>query len=369
VQVVETAKSDRVRPLVICLGLLAIGVLHYLTPQSRALWHGILQHLFVLPVVIAGLFFGWRGGLAAAAFAVICFLPHVLKTQSGQVVPEGYLVDQIAEMIDMIAVGLITGVLADVQSKQKRVLERTTRQLSAVYRELQENFERLKRSERLYAIGQLSAGFAHELRNPLASILGATGVLQRSQAPEEKRRECLEIVVKETHRLNQLLTRFLEFAKPRLPQYQMVDAGVVLDSTIELAAHAVDRRPIAIRKHVEPGMPALECDPEQLKQVFLNLIINAIQAMPDGGEVLITAHRHDGKAVIAIQDQGCGVSPEHVDRIFDPFFTTKENGTGLGLSVAHQIIAQHGGVLAAAVNPDRGMMFTVTLPFGHRKTV
>jgi two-component system sensor histidine kinase HydH len=368
-QVVEAAKSDRVRPLVIGLGILAIGVLNYLAPQSRALWHGIFQHLFVLPVVIAGLFFGWRGGLAAAAFAASCFLPHVLKTQSGQAVPEGYLVDQIAEMIDMVLVGLITGVLADLQSKQKRALERTTRQLSAVYQELQENFERLKRSERLYAIGQLSAGFAHELRNPLASIAGAAGVLQRSQAPEEKRHECLEIVVKETHRLNHLLTRFLDFARPRPPQYQDVDAGVVLDSIIELAAHAVDRRPIVIRKQVAPGMPALECDPEQLKQVLLNLIINAIQAMPEGGEVVVLARPREGKAVIAVQDQGCGVSPEHLDRIFDPFFTTKENGTGLGLSVAHQIVAQHGGILAAAKNPDRGMTFTVTLPLGHRRAL
>jgi signal transduction histidine kinase len=366
-QMAQAAKLDRLRPLIIALGILAIGILHNLTPRSQALWHGIFQHLFVLPVVIAGLYFGWRGGLAAAAFAVVCFLPHVVNTNSGNTIRQGYLVDQIAEMIDIVAIGLIIGILADLQSKQKRVLERTTRQLSAVYRELQENFERLKRSERLYAIGQLSAGFAHELRNPLASVLGAAGVLQRKQATEEKQRECLDIVVKETHRLNHLLTRFLDFARPRPPHYQLLNAGFILDSVIELAAHAVDRRPIVLRKHVEPEMPALECDPEQLKQVLLNLVINAIQAMPNGGEVLISAYAEDEKAVIAVRDQGSGVRSEDLDRIFDPFFTTKESGTGLGLSVAHQIVAQHGGVLAAAVNADRGMTFTVRLPFGHRE--
>jgi signal transduction histidine kinase len=112
----------------------------------------------------------------------------------------------------------------------------------------------------------------------------------------------------------------------------------------------------------------LECDPEQLKQVLLNLVINAIQATDGQGEVLLSAGRQDDKALIQVKDQGCGISPGNLDKIFDPFFTTKENGTGLGLSVVHQIVEQHGGVLTAQHNRDGGMTFSLLFPTRPERT-
>jgi signal transduction histidine kinase len=301
--------------------------------------------------------------LAAAVFAAASYLPHVLAGNAG----DGFLAGQIAEFADFLLAGLIVGFLADRDRKQKRALERTTKELAEVYRELQDNFDRMKRAERLYALGQLSAGLAHEIRNPLASISGATGILKRGQAPEQQKAECLGIIDRECERLKTLLTNFLEFARPRPPRYQPIAPAALLESVAALSAHAAGGRPIAVRQEIAPNLPALQSDAEQLKQVLLNLLINAMQAMPDGGEIVLAARSQADRLRIDVRDQGCGITPENIDRIFDPFFTTKEHGTGLGLSVAHQIVSQLGGILSAERNEGAGMTFSVQLPWGRAR--
>jgi len=341
----------------IALSILGITALRDLLPASLVWWRSIIQQLYILPVIVGAVYFGWRGGLVSAAFVGICFT-HVVFMKA---LYEG----QAAQLINFALAGVATGMLADRERKHKKALEKTTVELGKVYRELHENFERMKTSERLYALGQMSAGLAHEIRNPLASIEGAAGILQEEPCSENRSREFLEIIQKECRRLNRMLTNFLEFARPRPPQYQSADVGQILDSVIALATHAIGKKALTLRKAVQANIPVLECDPEQLKQVILNLTLNAIHAMPDQGEVLLSACRQNGKMIIDVKDQGCGLNPEHLDHIFDPFFTTKEDGTGLGLPVAHQIVSRHGGVLAAKNNPDRGMTFSVILPLRH----
>src|SRR5581483_3540322 len=124
---------------------------------------------------------------------------------------------------------------------------------------------------------------------------------------------------------------------------------------------------IVFRKEIDEAVAELECDSEQLTQILLNLTINAIQAMPEGGEIRLAAHRQGGNAVIEVRDQGMGISEENLEKIFDPFFTTKESGTGLGLPVAHQIAAPQGGVLSAAKNPDQGMTFSLEIPLSRER--
>jgi len=226
----------------------------------------------------------------------------------------------------------------------------------------------MKRAERLYALGQLSAGLAHEIRNPLASIEGATSILLREPPSEERRVEFLEIIQKECRRLNRLLTQFLNFAKPAPPEYKTIPLDQLFDSVIGLAEHTVRRDQITLRKEIPEGIQALECDPEQLTQVLLNLTINAIQAMPNGGAVVLGARRHGDDILMYVRDQGSGISERDMERIFDPFFTTKESGTGLGLPVAHQIVSRQGGVLSATRNTDKGMTFTIELPTHRKRT-
>jgi signal transduction histidine kinase len=345
-------------------GVLLVSLLHLVTPLSMLHWHNVFQHLYYLPIVFAGLNSGWRGGLFVATVACVSNAPHDFLSFS--VLPH-YAIDQILDFPVFCAAGILTGTLTERGRRQRADLERTTQRLTEVYRQLQDNFEQMKRAERLFAIGQLSAGLAHEIRNPLASIAGAAGILQRNLHLERKDAECLEIISKECQRLDGLLTHFLAFARPRTPQYRATDFRVVIDSVMELAAHSVGKSLVQLRTEISPGLPPVECDPELLKQVLLNLIINAIQATPGRGEVLVSACLRGDRLTVAVRDEGCGIGGADRDRIFDPFFTTKENGTGLGLSVAHQIVEQHGGILTAEANPGGGTTFSVSLPLRHER--
>jgi len=346
------------------VGVLLVSGLHLITPLSMLHWHNVFQHLYYLPIVFAGLNSGWRGGLLVAIVACLSNAPHDLLSIAA--LPY-YAIDQVLDFPLFCATGLLTGTLTERGLRQRADLERTTQRLTDVYQQLQDNFEQMKRAERLFALGQLSAGLAHEIRNPLASIAGAAGILQRNPQREQKDDECLEIISKECQRLNGLLTQFLDFARPRTPNYQTTDLSAVLDSVMQLAGHAVGKKPVELRKEISPDLSPVECDPELLKQVLLNLIINAIQATPDAGVVLVSASAREGRLLIAVKDEGYGISGADRDRIFDPFFTTKEYGTGLGLSVAHQIVEQHGGILTAEANTGGGMTFSVSLPLRRER--
>jgi signal transduction histidine kinase len=343
-------------------GTLLISVVHHAIPWSEVHWHNVFQHLYYVPTVLAALLFGWRGGLAAALLAGVSHLSDILQTLRES--PD-YAVEQAIEIPVLCLVGLLTGVFSDRDRKQRKTIESTTNQLTEVYQQLQQNFDQMKRAERLFAVGQLAAGLAHELRNPLGSVAGAAGILRRNANLDPRYQECLDIINKESQRLNRLLTEFLDFARPRPPKFQTVDIDSLLNAVIQLAMHGVGRKGVELHKHIEPSLPAMVGDPEMLKQFLLNLVINAIQAMPNGGEVMVSAALYDGKLKISVQDQGEGVAPESRDKIFDPFFTTKDGGTGLGLPVAHQIVEQHGGVLKAERNSGRGMTFSAVLPLSQ----
>lgn len=358
----EMRRTDFTQLAVPVVAIALISVMYYATQDQLVWMHSILQHLYFAPIAAAAIYYGWKGGIGAAVLAALCYAPHVLMGLNEGTEPRRYIGSEATEILDFFLVGLVAGILADRERKQTRSLQRTTTELNAVYQELQQNFERMKRSERLYAIGQLSAGLAHEVRNPLASIGGAAAILRKNSGSEERRQEFLEIIEKECLRLNRLLTNFLEFARPRPPQYQLAEVGPILESVVDLAAHAVGRQPIQLRTDTKPDVPAIACDPEQIKQVLLNLTINSLQAMPDGGEIVLSTRVDGARVVIEVKDQGPGISPENLDRIFDPFFTTKDAGTGLGLSVAHQIVSQHGGILNAKNNFDRGATFSLSMP-------
>jgi two-component system, NtrC family, sensor histidine kinase HydH len=352
------------RILVIAAGIAIATALHYLTPQSQFFWHNLFQRLYYLPIIYAAIYFGWRGGLASSATSALCYIPHILLVWHHN--PE-YSINQYAEIIVFFLVGGVTGALADRGRKQRSELEKTSLELAKVNRELQDSFEQIRRADRLSAIGQLSASLAHEIRNPLASIDGAANLLESPQTPEEMRRSSLAIVHKEIGRLNRLLTHLLDFARPRSPEFQAVDPGRLIDAIVSLAGHSAQQKGITLRKDAPQPAPAVECDPEQIKQVLLNLAINAVQAMDGPGEIVLSARQKNSCVEIGVRDEGPGVSEEDLDKIFNPFFTTKESGTGLGLSVAHQIVAQHGGVIRAERNPGRGMTFSLTLPLHPRR--
>jgi two-component system, NtrC family, sensor histidine kinase HydH len=355
----EAPPGWNLRAIALVLGGIAItSAGHYLTPPELRLWHGIFQRLYYLPVVYAAIAFGWVGGLGAALLAGALYIPHILTTWQHE---HHYAMEQYAEIFMFLAVGMVTGVLSDRERKRRAELQVSAQKLSRVNRELQDTFEQVKRADRLAAIGQLAAGLAHEIRNPLASIDGAAEVLDVAGDRPELRKETVAIIRKECSRLNRLLTGLLDFARPRNPEWRPVDLPRVLDSVIDLVAHSAGKG-IHFHQDSARGIPQLLGDEEQLNQVILNLTLNAAQAMPDGGDVWLSAGQEDGGIAIEIRDQGAGIPQENMDKIFDPFFTTKDAGTGLGLSVVHQIVTRHGGEVTVSRNPGKGMTFRLFFP-------
>jgi two-component system sensor histidine kinase HydH len=337
--------------------MLLITIVHYVTPPRLFLWHEILERLYYLPIVFGALSFGWMGGLCAAGCAIICYTPFVILSWNGspQIMASNY-----AEMVVFVAVGAVTGALSDRGRKRAQELQRATNQLSETHAKLRNSFDQLRQADRLSAIGQLAASLAHEIRNPLASIEGAVDICERTTS-DEKRREFLSIIKKEAGRLNGLLTNLLDFARPRALQMRQVQIDGIVKSIVDLTSHSAQQRGIQLSSEVPPDFPPVECDVQQIGQALLNVVLNALQATPSGGAVSIVVSRQNETVLLAVKDTGGGIEGD-LERVFDPFYTTKEGGTGLGLAVSHQILAQHAGRIIAERNPGTGMTFTLAWP-------
>jgi signal transduction histidine kinase len=361
---VTWASDPRWQRLLIAAAIILLAASHWFTPPSKSL-HNTLFHLGVIPILASGMLFGWRSAALAAVLIGGTELPQVwLKWRHDSV----YFSDQVGELAVFCAAGVVVGYLSERQRRQRIELERTTRELENVYTELRENIERLTKAERLSAVAQLSASLAHEIRNPLAGLSGAAGILRRGHAGAEGTRDCIEIIERESNRLNKLLTGFLEFARPRAPRIQPTDLVAVIDSVIALASHSAGATAIEFRRALSDDLPEVECDPEQLKQVLLNLVNNAIEAASNG-VVELHAEADENHAAITVRDHGAGVPHERRERMFEPFFTTKDNGTGLGLAIAAKIVEQHGGALTAANAPGGGLAMIVQLPLRRPQAV
>lgn len=365
IAIVRVSAKNWRRAAILAGAIAAVALLHYNTPVSYVWVHSLLQRAYYIPILLAALWFGWKGGLAAATLAGVSYIPHIMMAWNFE--PQ-YKAAQYIEIGMFFAIAALTGVLADHERAQRHKVEETASRLSEVYTQLQKSFEQLRRADRLSALGELSAGLAHEVRNPLGSIEGAVQILGRRDLELETRQEFAEMAAREVVRLKGLLTHFLEFARPQPPRIVASDIELLLQSVAKLANETGKMAQVDILVETAAALPSVSIDPEQIRQVLLNLVINAVQAMPNAGKIRLRGI-HDGEFVrIEVEDEGVGIEADDVERIFDPFFTTRDNGTGLGLSIAYQIVNQHGGHIAARRNPERGMTFTVMLPLAAGNT-
>jgi two-component system sensor histidine kinase PilS (NtrC family) len=229
---------------------------------------------------------------------------------------------------------------------------------------IKEMEESMRRSEMMATIGQLAAGIAHEIRNPLASISGAIQLLKEEKEGGESNQRLMEIVLAESGRLNRLITDFLLYAHPPKLNKKKVDIGALVDSTLEVFSRSPQwTKGTKLAKIMEPNI-IIAADPQQLEQVLWNLFINAVDAMEGKGLLDIKVHKDgEGQTVtLMVSDTGKGIPPKDINKIFDPFFTTKEGGSGLGLSIVHKIVEIHGGNITVESRHNRGTTFTLTLP-------
>ena len=234
-------------------------------------------------------------------------------------------------------------------------------------RESREEIERLhntqmSRAEHLATLGELAAGLAHEIRNPLAGIAGVMDIIGRDLPGTSAARDVLNDVREEVLRINRIVSELLETARPKPPQMQLADFNVTVEHALMFAREQGKSKPIQISLAKAPELPPFQHDPSQIHQVLLNLMLNAIQAIDGAGSVTVTVQQRNGLAVVDVTDTGPGISPETLDNIFRPFFTTKGHGTGLGLSLAKRIVEDHGGKIDVASMPGHGCTFSVILP-------
>jgi two-component system sensor histidine kinase PilS (NtrC family) len=225
-----------------------------------------------------------------------------------------------------------------------------------------------QRAERLATVGQLAAGVAHEIRNPLASISGSIELLRQSPQTSEDDRTLMAIVHREIQRLNVLIGDLLDYANPRPSQPVDFDLGSLVEETLRVARSEPAFADIELATDIEQPLP-INADPAKLRQVVWNLVRNAGEAAADGGKHVRVEARRGGDAVtLVFADDGPGIPKKVVARIFDPFVTTKQRGTGLGLATSHAVISEHGGRIDVETETGTGTKMIVTLPVGRRAT-
>ncbi len=242
--------------------------------------------------------------------------------------------------------------------------------------------QRLARAERLATLGEIAASLAHEIKNPLAGIAGAVEVMAEELPEADPRKEIMLEILTQVHRLDRTVQDLLAFARPGKPDVEPCDIHQVLDRVLILLAENPEAKKMRVVRNYQPGMPRVSADGKQLRQVFLNLILNAVQAMPAGGQITLQTAVRNGFSVdgedlsalgpvveVSVTDTGSGIPPNILKDIFTPFVTTKRRGTGLGLPVSRRIVEDHGGWILAESPPGQGATFRVFLPVdssGHR---
>ena len=233
-------------------------------------------------------------------------------------------------------------------------------------KDLQQTREQLRHTERLAELGTLASGMAHEIGTPMNVILGrAEYLMKRSQ--EETTKKGLETIVAQVERITKIMNQLLVFARRRPIERRPMDLKQTVEDCLEVVQERFGRHGIKVETDFDAALPSVYADPDQMSQVLLNLVLNAVHAMPDGGTLRIGLKKAQKEVRVMVTDTGHGISQTDLPKIFDPFFTTKEvgKGTGLGLTVVHGIIQEHGGSIAVESEPGRGTTFTLTLPLSQ----
>jgi signal transduction histidine kinase len=246
-------------------------------------------------------------------------------------------------------------------------LGRNFNQMVRQLREGRDEIQRLhqtqmSRAEHLATMGELAAGLAHEIRNPLAGIAGVIEIIGRDLPASSPARAVVKEVRQEVLQINRIVSDLLECARPKPPETRLSDINATVEHAVMFSRQQALSKSIDIEFRHQSVPLEVEHDSNQVNQVLLNLLLNSIQSIDHRGKITVTVERHDGVATIAVTDTGRGIAPEHLPHIFRPFYTTKGNGTGLGLSLARRIVEEHGGRIEVVSTVGHGSTFTVFLP-------
>ena len=275
---------------------------------------------------------------------------------------------ELQEQIERVGDGDLTASVSFAKRNDEMGdLGRNFNRMVRLLRESREEIEHLhrtqmSRAEHLATLGELATGLAHEIRNPLAGIAGVIEIVSRDLPATSPAKAVVKDVREEIAQINRILTDLLDTARPRAPEIRCSDLNTTIEHAVMLARQQVLSKPIKIEFTAAPGLPEVQHDSDQIHQVLLNLLLNAVQAIENSGVVRVGVQQQDGNAVVSVSDTGRGIRSEDLTNIFRPFFTTKGNGTGLGLSLARRIVEEHHGHIEVTSSSGKGTTFSVLLP-------
>ncbi len=320
--------------------------------------------ILLIPVVSAATTLGVGGTVLFTVLACATYLLSLLRVDwSRYTLPADQVAELSLRLIFLTVIGYLTQRLAEANRMEAKRAQAVAEQLAEANLNLQEAEAAVRRSERLAALGQLSAGLAHELRNPLGTMRGSAEMLVKSlPADNEIAAELAGFISSEVDRINSLVTRFLEFARPLELRPQPAELSEVCDRAVAQLERDRPGQEVTVYKNYSPDVRPFEFDSELIERVVYNLLLNAAQATPPGGVVTMKTRLVDGMVEISVIDRGQGVDPRHIENIFNPFFTTKKDGVGLGLAIVSKIVDLHGGKITVESDPGKGSVFRVFLP-------
>ncbi|MFC1837217.1 sensor histidine kinase [Thermodesulfobacteriota bacterium] len=351
------------------LVVIGIGLLHFLTPGYMIFYHDMYRRLSYFPIVLGAIWFGVWGGLILAVMSSIAFIPHVLL-YIGE--GAGTYLSELTEIILYLAAGTVTGIIAGRESRLRNRYKVLSEKLENSYEKLHsetqlllEVEEQLSAAQKLSALGQLSASLAHEIKNPLSSIKGTAEILLDEFPDGHPKKEFVEIMLKESTRLNNTVEEVLGFSRRGIQgkaEEETEPLHRVIDRVTSLLASQLKKK--SIRLTVTGWETGKDCivASEKFSQVFLNIILNGIDAVPPKGEITVETSKNADGCIISVKDNGPGIPDEQKDKIFGPFFSTKDGGTGLGLSISRKIIESYGGTLTLSNAENGGACFTLFIP-------
>ena len=317
--------------------------------------------LMLLPVMSAATSLGLAGLVVATALACGAYISLVLFLPPGYFVSEWPVV--ILREATFPIAGFLTYELLEANRAATRRAQIAAEKLAEANRNLREAEAQVRRTERLAALGQLSAGLAHEIRNPLSTIKGSAEMLLKNvDADSAVSRELAGFISSEVDRTNALVTRFLDFARPLTLHLEETEIAEVIDEAVAQVEKHTPPLEVSVYKNYSPDIPAMLLDRQLIERVFYNLVLNAAQASPPEGSVTVKTRQVDDTVEVEVIDRGSGIAPKDRESIFNPFFTTKSRGVGLGLAIVSKIVDEHGGQITVESEPGAGSVFHVFLP-------
>ena len=350
-----------------CSVLLKIGLGWFLLDHTGGIFSSYYL-IFFVPVVTAAMYFEVWATLGWTVLSCAAYLSFIIPALSKYEMTSEDINEMALRNLFFFLAALVVNGFATENRRQSTRYRELAETLAETNRQLEQAQEDARRSERLAALGQLSAGLAHELRNPLAVIKGSAETLMRKLAAADPvTTEVAGYISSEVNRMNMLVTRFLDFARPHKLELAREQVPPLIDRALKAAHDRWPEAKVEVERQFTAALPPVPVDRDLMEQVFTNLVLNAYEAMgPAGGKLLVDvarAHSEGRPGVeITFEDTGPGISPEQREQIFNPFFTTKETGVGLGLSIVSKIVDDHRGWIRVSGEPGKGACFRIFLP-------